>query len=115
ADWYIWTIAPDCTFVVARQIGATSAPIKQGRLTAAQELRLKDQLARGLVCDIPEQLGNVPPVNARRIILSYGGKSSVFTLPPGGGDLKALRGSTRDPSAVGLLDLAETVKDITGS
>ena len=112
----VWTIAPDCTFVVAHQIGPRSDPIKQGRLTAGQQARLGEQLARSAVADIPEQLGNAsPPVNARRIALSYGGKRSVFTLPAGGGGLNDLRASTRDPSAGRLLDLAETVKDITGS
>jgi hypothetical protein len=112
----VWTIASDCSFVVAQQIGPRSDPIKQGRLTAGQQARLGEQLARSAVADIPEQLGNAsPPVNARRIALSYGGKRSVFTLPAGGGGLNDLRASTRDPSAGRLLDLAETVKDITGS
>src|SRR5215468_4398821 len=47
----VWTIAPDCTFVVAHQIGPRSDPIKQGRLTAGQQARLGEQLARSAVSD----------------------------------------------------------------
>ena len=56
---------------------------------------------------MPEQLGNGPQVNARRVTLSYGGKVSVLTLPPGGGDLRALRTATGD-------GLADTLKDMIG-
>jgi hypothetical protein len=111
----VWTIAPDCTFSVARQVGPRIDPMTQGRLTPAQEGRLKEQLARAAVADMPAQIGSRPPVNARRITVSYGEKTSVLLLPPGGGDFAALQGATGEAAAGRLLQLADTVKGLTGS
>jgi len=62
---------------------------------------------------LPDQLGG-PQVNARRITLAYGGKQSVLTLPPGGGDLKSLRAAAGDESTRLMLDLADNLKSMTG-
>jgi hypothetical protein len=63
---------------------------------------------------LPEQLGGGPQVNARRVTLSYGGKQSVLTLPPGGGDLGTLRAAAGDDSTRLMLDLADGLKAMTG-
>jgi hypothetical protein len=63
---------------------------------------------------MPEQLGSGPPVNARRITLSYGLKMSVLTLAPGGGDLSALHATAGDDPAGRLLGLADSLNEMTG-
>jgi hypothetical protein len=86
----VWTIAPDCSFTVARQIGLkTLDPHNQGRLTSDQQAQLKQSLDRMAAANLPNQLGGAPQVNARQITLAYGGKQAMVTLPPGGGDLSA--------------------------
>jgi len=110
----VWTIAPDCRFTVARQIGlSVLQPHKQGQLTAHQRLQLKEMMDRMTATALPDQLGG-PQVNARRITLAYGGKQSVLTLPPGGGDLKSLRAAAGDESTRLMLDLADNLKSMTG-
>ena len=63
---------------------------------------------------MPAQFGSGPQVNARRITLDYGGKQSVLSLPPGGGDLGALRATAGDDSTRLMLDLADNLKTMTG-
>ncbi len=59
----VWTIAPDCSFTVARQIGANVAdPHKRGRLTLDQQKRL-GALMGGV--PLPAQLGGVRMSRAR--------------------------------------------------
>ena len=111
----VWTIAPDCSFTVARQIGLNVLdPHKQGQLTPQQRTELKDMMARMTATALPEQLGAGPQVNARRITLSYGGKQSVLSLPPGGGDFGALRAAAADDPTRLMLDLANDLKAMTG-
>ncbi|MGC2200339.1 MAG: hypothetical protein WA633_09380 [Stellaceae bacterium] len=111
----VWTIAPDCSFTVARQVGlATLEPHKQGHLTAEQQVRLEELLDRVTNAVLPQHFGAEQQVNARRITLSYAGKDSVLTLAPGGGDLRALRAAASgDNAASVLLDLADQVKNMT--
>jgi hypothetical protein len=112
----VWTIAPDCSFTVARQIGLNVLdPHKQGQLTPAQRAQLKELMDRMTATALPEQLGGGPQVNARRITLAYGGKQSVLNLPPGGGDLGALRAAAGDDSTRLMLDLADGLKAMAGS
>ena len=112
----VWTIAPDCNFTVARQIGLKIlAPHKQGRLTSEQQARLRELLDRMAVVALPERLGGESQVNARQIALSYAGKQSVLNLPPGGGDLNALRRATGDDPAGRMLELADILRGMTGS
>ena len=112
----VWTIAPDCSFTIARQIGLNVLePHKQGQLTPEQRAQLKQLLDRMTAAALPEQLGGGPQVNARRITLAYGGKQSVLNLPPGGGDLGTLRAAAGDDSTHLMLDLADNVKAMTGS
>ena len=112
----VWTIAPDFTFTIARHIGLKILdPYKQGRLTPEQQVHFKAMLGRVVVSKLPKRLGSGPRVNARTITLSYGGADSVLTLPPGGGDLRSLRGPAGDDSAAALLEIAGTVKEMTGS
>ena len=112
----IWTIAPDCSFTVARQVGLNVLqPHKQGQLTPQQRLQLKEMMDRMTATALPEQLGGGPQVNARHITLAYGGKHSVLTLPPGGGDLAALRAAAGDDSTRLMLDLADNLKAMTGN
>jgi hypothetical protein len=111
----VWTIAPDCSFTVARQIGLNVLdPYKQGQLTPQQRTQLKELMDRMTVTALPEQLGWGPQVNARRITLAYGGKQSVLSLPPGGGDLGTLRAAAGDDSTRLMLDLANNLKTMTG-
>ena len=111
----VWTIAPDCSFTVARQIGLNVLqPHRQGQLTAQQRLQLKQMMDRMTATALPEQLGSGPQLNARRITLAYGGKQSVLTLPPGGGDLGALRAAAGDDSTRLMLDLANDLKSMAG-
>ena len=55
----VWTIAPDCSFTVARQIGLKIGdPYKQGRLTPEQQAQLKALLDRMAVAEFPAHLGS---------------------------------------------------------
>jgi hypothetical protein len=111
----IWTISPDCNFTVARQIGLKVLdPHKQGRLTAEQQARLKDLLNRMAAAPLPRQAGDAPQVNARQITLSYGSQQSILALPPGGGDVGALRATAGDGPARRMLELADVLKGMTG-
>jgi hypothetical protein len=112
----VWTITPDCSFTVAHQIGPkVTEPFRQGRLVPEQQVRLKQLLARAVVTDMPGHLGTGPPVNARRITLSYGDKVSVLTLPPGGGNLGELLATAGDDPTRRLLGLADGLSGMIGS
>jgi len=107
----IWTIAPDCSFTVARQIGPNTAdPHKQGRLTPDQQTRLAALLARIELASLPAQLGGMPQPNARQITVSCGPARSVLNLPPAGGDLNP----PADRHAAWILELGDILKDIIG-
>jgi hypothetical protein len=111
----VWTIAPDCSFTVARQIGLNVLePYKKGQLTRGQRTHLKELMDRMTATALPEQLGGGPQVNARRVTLSYGGRQSVLNLPPGGGDLGTLRAAAGDEATRLMLDLADNLKAMTG-
>lgn len=110
----VWTIAPDCSFTVARQIGLNVLqPHKQGQLTPEQRTHLEELMDRMTATALPEQLGGGPQVNARRVTLSYGGRQSVLNLPPGGGDLGTLRAAAGDEPTRLMLDLANNLKAMT--
>jgi hypothetical protein len=110
----VWTIAPDCSYTVARQVGLqTLDPHKQGRLTPEQQTQLKELLGRVAAAGLPSQPGAGTQVNPRRISMSYEGKDSVLTLPPGGGDLGAMRSAAGGDAAGALLDLADRIKAMT--
>src|SRR6266404_1765604 len=99
----------------AGQIGTKlTDPIKQGRLTRGQEAQLLEQLARTAPAEMPSQLSYGPPINARRITLSYAGKDSVLVLPAGD-DLNVLKSTAADRPARRLLELADSVKSLTGT
>ena len=109
----VWTIAPDCSYTVARQIALkTLDPHKHGRLTSEQQGQLRELLSRVAAAGLPKQLGAATQVNARRISMSYAGKDSVLTLAPGADAVAAARVS--HDSAGALLDLADQVKGMTG-
>jgi hypothetical protein len=112
----VWTISPDCSFAVARQVGLKVLdPHKQGRLTAEQQDHLKELLGRMAAAPLTKEAGGAPQVNARHITLSYGSQQSILTLPPGGGDLGALRAAAGDDPAGRMLELADSLKGMTGS
>jgi hypothetical protein len=70
----VWTIAPDFTFTIARQIGFKILdPHKQGRLSPEQQAHFKARLDRVDIAKLPKGFGTEPQVNARMITLSYGG------------------------------------------
>jgi hypothetical protein len=111
----VWTIAPDRSYTVARQIGRKVLdPHKQGRLTSEQQARLNELLGRMTAAALPEQFGGGPQANPRRITLSYGGKQSMLSVPPGGGDLSALRADAADDPTRRMLELADNLKAMTG-
>jgi hypothetical protein len=112
----VWTIGPSCEFAVAKQIGPkVNEPYRQGRLTPQQQTQLKEVLTRTALENIPEKLDHGgPQVNARRVTISYGGKVSELTLAPSGGDLSTLRATVGNGPAGRLLELAETLKGMTG-
>jgi len=111
----VWTIGTSCEYSVAKQVGPkVNDPYRQGRLTPQQQSQLKDVLSRTALENMPEKLGDGgPPVNARRVTVSYGGKVSELTLAPGGGDLSSLRAAAGDGPAGRLLVLAEILKGMT--
>lgn len=112
----VWTISPDCSFTVARQIGLKMLdPHKQGRLSTEQQVHLKELLSRMAAAPLPKQVGDAPQANARHITLSYGSQQSILALPPGGGDVGALRAVAGDGPAGRMLELAHTLKEMTGS
>jgi hypothetical protein len=105
----VWTIAEDCSYAVARQIGfKTLAPKKRGRLTPEQAARLEELLDRVRRADLPQRFGAPPQANPRQISLAYGATESVLTLPPSGGKVA-------DTRAKPVLDMAAAVKDMLGS
>ena len=106
----VWTIEPDCSFTVARQIALqTGAPHRRGQLTPEQTAKLNELLARIDPASFPAQIGE-PQVNGREISLAYGGASSTLNLPPAGPG----GGAARDQHATRLLDLAETLEQLVG-
>jgi len=111
----VWTIAPDCSYTVARQIALkTLDPHKQGQLTSDQQRQLRELLDRVAAAGLPNELGAATQVNARRISMSYDGKDSVLTLPPGADPVGAIRARTGNDTAGVLLDLADRVKGMIG-
>jgi hypothetical protein len=112
----VWTIAPDCSFTVARHIGPkVLEPYKRGRLTAEQQARLKEMIERMQQADLVKPRVATPRVNPRRISLSYGGREAVLTLPPGGGDVSQLHASAEDDRAKVMLEVAAAIKGMLGS
>ena len=112
----VWTIGPDCTCRVSRLFGQHVAePHLQGSLTPERQARLSAILAKAAAAELPAQMGETTPVNARRITLEYGGKVSVLSMGPGDRDMDALRaGGPLDP-ARRLLEVVDAVKDMLGS
>jgi hypothetical protein len=109
----VWTVAADCSFTVARQIGPkTLPPHKRGQLTPEQQAILKDMMGRIAIAALPDKFGAGSPVNARRITLSYAGKQTTMILPPGGGDPGRLRAMAGDGPAGQILELAQTLKQM---
>ncbi len=110
----VWTIAPDCSFTVARRIGEKILPVhKQGRLTDEQQAALKATLDHMSAAALPPRLGG-PHVNARRVIMSYGSRETVLTVASG----SRARGSSaaqHDAQTETLLDLAASIKKMLGS
>jgi hypothetical protein len=107
----IWTIAPDCSYTIARQIGLkVLEPYKRGLLTSQQQARLKPLLDRMTAAALPQQVGGGPQVNARQITLSYAGKQTVLSLPPSRGDLSSLRAAAGDDATRLMLEIADELK-----
>jgi hypothetical protein len=110
----VWTIAPDCSFTVARQTGPNTAdPHKHGRLTSDQEKRLAALLARIELASLPEQLGGAPQPNAHQITVSHGQTLCVLNLPPAGSGADP-RHATADPLAAWVLELGDILKNMIG-
>lgn len=111
----VWTIAPDCSFTVARQYGLKIAkPHRRGHLTGEQQAHLGKLLSQVEAAPLPERPGGPPQVNARTITLAIGGKVMVMNLAPGVGDLGAQRTAATGKAEARMLDLAAAIKDMTG-
>jgi hypothetical protein len=111
----MWTIEPDCTFTIARQMGAkVLEPHRRGQLTIDQQTRLKDILAESAHSDFPNAADRSPPVNPRRLVLSYEGKEAILTFPPGGGAIGSLSAANVDDRARPILGLASAIEDMLG-
>ncbi len=110
----VWTIAPDCSFTVARQIGPRLLePHKHGRLTAEQQVRLKQILARIDARNLSPAADTASHANPHRISLSYGGRHAALTMPPGAGE-PGLSGAAGGDHGDALVELAATVRDMLG-
>lgn len=111
----VWTIAPDCSFTAARRFGPNiAAPDRRGRLTAAQQAELGTLLRRARIAELPEQFGAGPQVNMRQITLSYNGRVSVLSLPPGGNEPGVPQAGRDEGPAARLLGLAGALKNMIG-
>ena len=111
----VWTVAPDCSFSIARQVGPhIAAPHKHGRLSPEQRQRLGALLARMPATALQGEIGGTAQPNARQIALSYGGSRAVLSLAPRGADPPQQRAAADEPSRL-LLDLADALRDMVGS
>ena len=112
----VWTISPDCSFTVARQIGRKiMEPHKSGRLTAAQQEELGQMIDRMPQVEADPQPAAPPPANARRVSLAYGSRQASLALPPGGGDIGRLHAPPGDARGRHLLEAAAMVKRMLGN
>ncbi|HEU0156780.1 MAG TPA: hypothetical protein VFQ82_11970 [Stellaceae bacterium] len=110
----VWTIEPDCSFSVARQIGPkVGAPQRRGKLTPEQQRHLHELMAK-IEAAAPAAPGAPPQANARKVMFAYGDKTAVLHLAPGGGEPHALRAAAKGDHAARMLDLAAAVKAMTG-
>ncbi len=110
----VWTIASDCSFSVARQVGGkTISSHRQGWLTPSQRATLGELLSTLRERALPKQFGKGPSFNARRITIAQGDALSVLLLPPGSEDVGALKPEQVDLAAHMLL-LARALKETIG-
>jgi hypothetical protein len=110
----IWTINPDCSFTVSRFVNeAVSQPHKRGELTNEERSSLARLLSDKAVSQLPAQIGEAAPVNARQITLSYENKTSVLNLAPGSTDA-VVRSSDPTAPARRLMEVFQAVKRFTG-
>jgi hypothetical protein len=111
----VWTIEPDCSYSVARQIGLKiGEPHKRGRLSAEQAQRLTALIDRADLGRLPNQLGSAPQPNARQITIAYGRNQSALTLPPGSEAAAVFRAVGSDPRATHVLELMHALNDMVG-
>ena len=112
----VWTIAPDCSFTVARQIGRKiMEPHRSGRLTAVQQQELGQMMERMPEVEAAPQPGSPPRANARRLTLAYGSREAALSLPPGGGEIGGLQPPHGDSRARHLLEAVTMVKKMLGN
>jgi hypothetical protein len=111
----VWTIAPDHSFSIARQVGPhIAAPHKHGRLSAEQQQRLGALLARMPTATPQGEIGGTAQPNARQIAVAYGENRAVLSLAPRGAVTPPQRAAADAPSRL-LLDLADALRDMVGS
>lgn len=110
----VWTIAPDCSFTIARQVGhKVFEPHKSGRLTSEQQARLKAMLEGVSAPQVASAAEGAPAVNPHRITLSYGARHTVLTLPPGSTEKNRTQ-AFGDDHTKSILDLTAALKDMLG-
>jgi hypothetical protein len=110
----VWTVLPDCSFSIARRFGAdTENPSRQGQLTRTQQTRLGVLLSDLELTTLPAEVGDGPPVNPRRLAVSYGGRRTVLILPPGETELAALASSLSSDPARRVVSFAIGISQLT--
>lgn len=108
----VWTVAADCDFTIARQIGPkVLEPHAHGQLTSEQQGRLTGILNQFASAQFGSEPASPPYVNPHRISVTYGGREETLTLPPG-------RSGTAQESAGDraklILELASTIQGMLG-
>jgi len=111
----VWTVAADCNFTIARQIGPkVLEPHKHGHLTSEQQGRLKeilDQIGAAQSSAVPAR---APHVNPHRITVSYGNREAALTLPSGVGNIGASHEPTGDDHEKSILKLTSAIREMLG-
>jgi hypothetical protein len=80
----MWTIERDGTVKAARFVNArVDPPRRVGQLTKDDLAKLAEVLSAQGFSGLAPELGREQKVNARRITVTFGGKSSTWVLPPG--------------------------------
>lgn len=80
----LWVIEPSGAFEVASFVNQkVGPPERQGNLTAEQIERVAQSLASQRFSNLPREIGEAAPTNARVISVAFGRDSATLMLPPG--------------------------------
>lgn len=80
----IWTIAPNGDYQASRFLNqSTSAPYAKGKLDSKALRQIARILQQQDFLSLPQETGQTPPINPKRIKINFGQQVAVLTLPPG--------------------------------